>query len=88
MAMSGIVWIIVAALFSLGYVAVNTCHRWLRFKEKMLGDAARHAATEAARHVACIERLEQRTMVLERIVTDKHIETSMQVDKLRNAPLN
>jgi hypothetical protein len=88
MATSGIVWIVVVALVILGYVAVNICHRWLKFKDKLLSEAARHAATEAARHVACIERLEQRTTVLERIVTDKHVETAMQVDKLRKALLN
>jgi hypothetical protein len=88
MEMTGLFWIAVVALPTLVYAAGDAFNRWLKFKEKMLSEAARQAATEAARHVASIERLEQRTSVLERIVTDKGVQTAVQIEKLRLAPLN
>jgi hypothetical protein len=86
--MDGLFWIAVVAVPTTVYAGVDMFSRWLKFKEKMLSEAGRLAATEAARHVATIERLEQRTSVLERIVTDKGVETAAQIEKLRNAPLN
>jgi acyl-CoA reductase-like NAD-dependent aldehyde dehydrogenase len=85
---NGLFWIAVVAIPTIVYAAGDAFNRWMKFKEKMLSEAARQAATEAARHVATIERLEQRTSVLERIVTDKGVETAAQIEKLRNAPLN
>jgi hypothetical protein len=85
---SGIFWICVVGIPALIWGIYDCLDRWLKFKEKMLGEAAKQAATEAARHVATIERLEQRTAVLERIVTDKSTQTAEQIEKLRNAPLN
>jgi hypothetical protein len=88
MEMAAAFWIAVVAVPSLGWAASDVFSRWLKFKEKMLGEAARQAATESARHIATIERLEQRVAVLERIVTDKGVETAAQIEKLRIAPLN
>ena len=88
MEMAAIFWIAVVAVPSLGWAASDAFSRWLKFKEKMLGEAARQAATEAARHVATIERLEQRVQVLERIATDSGTRTAAEIERLRNAPLN
>jgi hypothetical protein len=81
-------WIAVVAIPTLAFVGGDAFSRWMKFKEKMLTEAARQAATEAARHVASIERLEQRTSMLERIVTDKSVQTTAQLETLRLAPLN
>jgi hypothetical protein len=88
MEMNAGLWIAVVAIPTLAFVAGDAFNRWMKFKEKMLSEAARQAATEAARHVASIERLEQRTSMLERIVTDKSVQTTAEIDRLRLAPLN
>ncbi len=88
MEMSSTFWIAVVGIPAIVWGMYDCLDRWLKFKEKMLTESARQAAEVAARHVATIERLEQRTAVLERIVTDKGVETAVQIDKLRNAPLN
>lgn len=81
-------WIAVVAIPVTVGTAYDAFNRWLKFKEKMLAEAARQAATEAARHVATIERLEQRVQVLERIATDSGTRTAAEIERLRNAPLN
>jgi hypothetical protein len=88
MEMSGWFWIAVVAVPVVVGTAYDAFIRWMRFKEKMLSEAAKQAATESARHVATIERLEQRVAVLERLATDKGIDTAAQIEKLRTAPLN
>jgi hypothetical protein len=88
MHMSGLFWLSVVAIPTIAWALVDALKMWLRFKEKMLAEAAQQAATESARHVATIERLEQRVAVLERIVTDRSQETAEQIERLRNAPLN
>jgi len=42
----------------------------------------------AAQYAAQTERLEQRVRVLERIVTDKGMDLSAEIDRLRDASLN
>jgi hypothetical protein len=42
----------------------------------------------AAQYAARTERLEQRVQVLERIVTDKGLELSDEIERLRDQPLN
>ena len=49
---------------------------------------ARLAAEKAAQYAAHNERLEQRVRVLERIVTDKGLEVSDEIERLRDRPLN
>lgn len=58
----------------------------LRVKEKQI-DALSHKTIEmAAQYAAQTERLEQR--VLERIVTDKGLDLSDEIERLRDASLN
>ena len=69
-------------------VLADVYKRHLRFKERqmeMLGD---QTAEKAAQYAAHTERLEQRVRVLERIVTDKGILVSDEIDRLRDEPLN
>lgn len=69
----------------IGYAAFE---RWLKHKEKMSEALAAETAEKAAQYAAHSERLEQRVRVLERIVTDKGIDVSDEIEKLRDRPLN
>ena len=62
--------------------------RHLKFKEKQLTLLSNETAEKAAQYAAHTERLEARVRVLERIVTDRGIEVSDEIEKLRDAPLN
>lgn len=62
--------------------------RFLKHREKRMEIEARAAAEKAAQYAASNERLEQRVRVLERIVTDKGLEVSDEIERLRDAPLN
>ena len=62
--------------------------RWLEHKERRLEIEARLTAEKAAQYAAHTERLEQRVRVLERIVTDKGIVVSDEIERLRSEPLN
>jgi hypothetical protein len=45
-------------------------------------------AEKAAQYAAQTERLEQRVRVLERIITDKGVDLSDQIERLRDEPVN
>ena len=59
-------------------------HPWLKFKQRQLELQGAQTAEKAAQYAAHTERLEQRVRVLERIVTDKGIELSDEIDRLRD----
>jgi cell division protein FtsX len=60
----------------------------LEHRERRLEIEARLTAEKAAQYAAQTERLEQRVRVLERIVTDKGIDVSDEIERLRDKPLN
>ena len=60
----------------------------LEHREKRMEIEARLTAEKAAQYAAHTERLEQRVRVLERIVTDKGIDVSDEIERLRDKPLN
>ena len=65
--------------------------RWLKHKEKMAEALNHETAEKAAQYAAHTERLEHRVRVLERIVTDRGIDLSDEIEKLRGGdprPLN
>jgi hypothetical protein len=62
--------------------------RLLEHRERRMEIEARMTAEKAAQYAAHTERLEQRVRVLERIVTDKGLEVSGEIEKLRDRPLN
>jgi len=62
--------------------------RLLEHREKRMEIEARMTAEKAAQYAAHNERLEQRVRVLERIVTDKGLEVSDEIERLRDRPLN
>lgn len=63
---------------------------WFAYKSRQLELNAGMIAEKAAQYAAQTERLEQRVRVLERIVTDRGIDLSDEIDRLRDdrAPLN
>jgi cell division protein FtsB len=81
--MSWLALLIPLAPFLLGAFAI-----WTRHQQKMLERQSEMTAEKAAQYSAQNERLEQRVRVLERIVTDKGIDLSDEIDRLRDERLN
>ena len=59
---------------------------WIALQQRKLELEAQMVAEKAAQDAAQTERLEQRVRVLERIVTDKGIDLSDEIEKLRDVP--
>ena len=57
--------------------------RWFGLREKRLDIEALHAAEKAAQYVAHSRDVEERLAVMERIVTDRGLETAAQIEALR-----
>ena len=58
--------------------------RLLEHREKRMEIEAQLTAEKAAQYAAQTERLEQRVRVLERIVTDKGLDVSDEIERLRD----
>lgn len=56
---------------------------WFAYREKRLATEASMVAEKAAQYAAQTERLERRVRVLERIVTDRGLALSDEIDGLR-----
>jgi hypothetical protein len=78
------IWVLIpiAAIFA------GMWRRWLRLKEKQLDAQTRQTAEKSAQYAAHTERLEQRVRVLERIATDKGVDLSDEIEKLRDDRIN
>ncbi|MGT2515894.1 hypothetical protein ACVOMT_18205 [Sphingomonas panni] len=61
---------------------------WLELKERELAVRGTETAEKAAQYAAQTERLEQRVRVLERIITDRGVDLSDEIERLRDKPLN
>ena len=57
---------------------------WLALQSRKLELGASMAAEKAAQYAAQTERLEQRVRVLERIVTDRGMDLSDEIERLRD----
>lgn len=75
----------IPVLAGIGYAAYE---RTLKHREKMAEALNAQAAEKAAQYAAHTERLEQRVRVLERIVTDKGLALTDEIERLRDQPLN
>lgn len=85
------VFLIPILAISVGLVAViggTIVRPWLAHKERRMELEATMVAEKAAQYAAQTERLEQRVRTLERIVTDRGVDLSDEIDRLRDAPLN
>lgn len=83
----GFFFIVVGIPVILG-IGADIYRRHLKFKEKQMTLLSNETAEKAAQYAAHTERLEARVRVLERIVTDRGVEVSEEIEKLRDAPLN
>ncbi|MEL6874052.1 MAG: hypothetical protein AAGM33_01110 [Pseudomonadota bacterium] len=59
---------------------------WTSHRQKMFDKQVKISAEKAAQYAASNQKLEQRVQVLERIVTDKGFDLSMQIEDLRDEP--
>jgi hypothetical protein len=75
-------------LIPLAAIGAGMWRRWLRVKEKQLDAQTRDTAERTAQYAAHTERLERRVRVLERIVTDKGIDVSDEIERLRDDRVN
>lgn len=75
-------------LIPLTAISMKGFRSWLALKERQLDAQSRETAEKTAQYAAQTERLEQRVRVLERIVTDKGMDLSDEIERLRDAPLN
>ena len=64
--------------FMIGFIV------WIRHREKLADSTARMTAEKAAQYAAHNRELEERVRVLERIVTDRGVETAAQIEALRD----
>lgn len=76
------IWVLIplAAIFA------GVMKRYLAIKERQLEAVSRESQEQAAKYAAHTDRLEQRMRVLERIVTDKGMDVSDEIEKLRDRP--
>lgn len=75
-------------LIPIAAIGAGVAKRWFSLKERQIDALNANAAEKAAQYAAQTERLEQRMRVLERIVTDRGIDVSEEIERLRDAPLN
>ncbi len=83
-------FVIVVAVPVIATTIADIYKRNMKFREKQLEAMGHETAEKAARYAAHTERLERRVQVLERIVTDKGIALTAEIDQLRDerTPLN
>jgi hypothetical protein len=79
---------IIALMIPILAIISRSVGRLIRFKEKQMEMIGAQSAEKAAQYAAQTERLEQRVRVLERIVTDKGIVVSDEIERLRDDRVN
>ncbi len=72
-------------LIPLAALSIAPFKMWLRIKERQLEKQSEMTAEKSAQYAAHTERLEQRMRVLERIVTDKGMDISDEIERLRDS---
>jgi hypothetical protein len=75
-------------LIPLAAIGIAPFKMWMRMKERQMEIQSTQTAEKAAQYAAQTERLEQRVRVLERIVTDKGVDLSNEIEALRDTSLN
>ena len=75
-------------LIPLAAIGIAPFKMWIRVKERQLELQSQMTAEKTAQYAAHTERLEQRMRVLERIITDKGVDLSDEIESLRDKPLN
>jgi hypothetical protein len=70
----------------LAAIGIAPFRMWLKIKEKQIDAQTNLAAEKSAQYAAHVERIEERLRVVEKIVTDRGVETAAQIEALRDAP--
>lgn len=78
-------FMIVVGIPVIGGIWADLHKRRMKHEEKKLELTSAQTAEKAAQYAAHTERLEQRVRVLERIITDKGLEVSDQIEALRDS---
>lgn len=76
---SGWIWV----LIPLAAIMLAPFKMWLKIKEKQISAQTDLAAEKSAQYAAHVERIEARLRVLEKIATDRGVETANQIEALR-----
>ncbi len=79
---------IIALMIPIVAIVSRTVTKMMELKEKQLQVQTNMTAEKAAQYASHVERLEQRVRVLERIITDKGVALSDEIEQLRDAPVN
>ena len=79
---------IIALSIPIVAIIARTVTKMIALKEKQLEVQTSMTAEKSAQYAAHTERLEARVRVLERIATDKGVDLSDEIDRLRDTPLN
>jgi ABC-type phosphate transport system auxiliary subunit len=79
---------IIALMIPIVAILSRTVTKMIALKEKQLEVQTSLTAEKTAQYAAHTERLEARMRVLERIVTDKGIDLSDEIEALRDARIN
>lgn len=79
---------IIALMIPIVAILSRIATKMITLKEKQLQVQTSATAEKAAQYAAHVERLEQRVRVLERIITDKGVALSDEIEQLRDAPVN
>ena len=70
-------------LIPLAAIAIAPFRMWMRIKEKQIEAQTGLAAEKSAQYAQHVERIESRLRVLEKIATDRGVETAAQIEALR-----
>ena len=70
-------------LIPLAAIAIAPFKMWMRIKEKQIQAQTGLAAEKSAQYAQHVERIEARVRVLEKIATDRGIDTAAQIEALR-----
>jgi len=70
-------------LIPLAAIAIAPFKIWMRIKEKQIQAQTGLAAEKSAQYAQHVERIEARLRVLEKIATDRGIDTAAQIEALR-----
>jgi hypothetical protein len=70
-------------LIPLAAIGIAPFKMWMRIKEKQITAQTGLAAEKSAQYAQHVERIEARLRVLEKIATDRGIDTAAQIEALR-----
>ena len=84
--MQSLVYLIPIIALSIPIIGIlaKSFTKWMELKERQLQAQTHETAERTAQYAAHTERLEQRMRVLERIITDKGLAISEEIESLRD----